>query len=787
MLGANLQAFHSLITCRCQLVPWFCFLPAAGPFSVFDSAPVFVKTTTSSQPAEPRRRWAWWQWLGLILVVLAVLVGILLLALDPWLRRKAEQEVAARTHGRYQLHISSLRTNLWHGVLEVQGIRLRTSTAVASKLPVLTLDVDRVRVSGVGLWQILRRQEVPVDSLLISVVRLKWGAWPTPEQAAEPLYTHLPTRVPGLRLGFLGLQRVQLAYQISQQDSIRFRQGNFSAQDILLSRAGAADTQRIGYAARIALQLAGLQARGAGHRLQVAHTRFSSQTQQLRADSVRISPLQPISNQQSRAARVALQLPQLVLTGLQAARLTRQQFQADTLRLSDPDVAVVAPRVPPPAMHHLLKTWLTQVSLQNLVVKRANVRVKGLALAPQAKNVSLQGKAIRIDAASAGNTARVLYARSWQLSTGPGSVAIDAPYYKLSYQGLKLNTARQQLTLTQTKMAPTMSLAALAQRKGHQVSHITVQVPIIRASGLDFAALQHQSVVHARKVVVQNPLLHLAGDGRYPISQKPSLVTPEKLKDLPFPLDIRLLQLQNGNLFFVYRALRSPQPARTSVTQLNGTIRNLNTLAGSRRAAQPAVVQASAWFQRRSFVRATAYVPLLQPNGRHRIVGSFGPAPFSILNSITESSRALRFSRGRVKQVDFAMVVDRQGVQGTMKAAYSDLKVAFLSLKGGEAHPTLVTKVGSKVANALVIRDNNPRQSNEALKPGTIQSKRNLRMSVFAIWQQGLVSGMLNSMGVPDKLAKKMSEATPAPETMPAIGKGGQPVESKRVSLEGSK
>jgi hypothetical protein len=753
---------------------------------VFDSAPVFLKNTPAPRPAEPRRRWAWWQWLGLILVVLAVLVGILLLALDPWLRRKAEQEVAARTHGRYQLHINTLHTNLWHGVLDVQGIRLRTRTAVASKLPVLTLDVGRVRVAGVGLWQLLRRQQVPIDSLLISAVRLKSAALPASEQAAAPLHTRLPTRVPGLRLGYLGLQRVQLAYQISQQDSIHLKRGDFSARDILLSRAGAADTQRIGYAAQLALQLVGLQARAAGHRVQVAHTRFTSQTQQLQVDSVRIIPLQPISNQQSRTARIALQLPQLVLTGLQAAQLARQQFQADTLRLMRPEVVVVAPRVSPAPLHQLLSA-LTRVSLQSLVVAGAKVQVKGLATAPQAKNVSLQGKAIRIDAASARNPARVLYACSWQLSTGPGSVAIDAPYYKLTYQGLTLNTAQQQLTINRTKLAPTMPLAAMARRKGHQVSHITVQVPVVRASGLDFAALQHQGVVRARKLVVQNPLLHLAGDGRYPISQKPSLVTPEKLKELPVPLDIRLLQLQKGNLFFVYRALRSPQPSRTSVTQLNGTIRNLNTVAGSGRAAQPAVVQASAWFQRRSFVRATAYVPLLQPNGRHRIVGTFGPAPFSILNSITESSRSLKFSSGRVKQVDFAMVVDRQGVEGTMKAAYSDLKVAFLSLKGGEAHSTLVTKVGSKVANALVIRDNNPRQSNEALKPGTIQSKRNLRMSVFAIWQQGLVSGMLNSMGVPDKLAKKMSEATPAPETMPAMGKGGQPVESKRVSLEGSK
>ncbi|WP_303311836.1 hypothetical protein [Hymenobacter sp. BT730] len=754
---------------------------------MFDSSPVLLKTAPTHQPEAPRSRWAWWQWLALALTTVAVLVAILLLALDPWLRRKAEQEVASRTHGRYQLHIRELRTDLWQGLLEMKGIQLRTRPAVASTLPTLTLDVGRVRVAGVDLWKLLRRQEVPVDSLIIDAVRLESATWPAPKPTAAPLYAHLPARVPGLRLRYVGVQRVKLAYQIAQQDSIRLQRGDFTAHDILISQAGAADTQRIGYAARVALQLAGVQARGAGHRLQIARTQFSSQTRELRVDSVRINPFQPISNQQSRSARLALQLPQLRLTGWRAARLFRQRFQADTLRLTHPEVAVVAPLVAPQALHQLLAPWLKQVSLQSLVVSAGKVRVAGLALAPQVEQLGLQGSDIQIDAASAQKASRVLYARAWQLSSGPGSVAIDAPFYKLRYQGLRLNTAQQRLSITQSKLAPTMSLAALSQRKGHQVSHITMQLPRVQATGLDFAALQHRGVLQVREVVLQRLLLHLAGDGRYPINPKPSLVTPENLRKLPLPLDIGLLKVQNGNLFFVFRALNSPKPSRTSITELNGTIRNINTLVGSRRAAQPAVAQASAWFQRRSFVRATAYVPLLQPNGRHWIKGSFGPAPFSILNSITESSRSLRFSRGSVQRVDFAMTVDQKGVQGTMKAAYSDLKVAFLSQKGGEAHSTLVTKVGSKVANALVIRDNNPRQAKEALKPGTIQSSRNPRVSVFAIWQQGLVSGMLNSIGVPGKLAKKMSEAIPAPETMPAIGKGGQPVESKRVTLESGK
>lgn len=51
---------------------------------------------------------------------------------------------------------------------------------------------------------------------------------------------------------------------------------------------------------------------------------------------------------------------------------------------------------------------------------------------------------------------------------------------------------------------------------------------------------------------------------------------------------------------------------------------------------------------------------------------------------------------------------------------------------------------------------NNPHPS-DRLVVGDMTSRHKLRFSVFTLWRQGLISGLLNSAGVPGKLTQKLS------------------------------
>ncbi|WP_460502956.1 hypothetical protein, partial [Hymenobacter agri] len=82
-----------------------------------------ASSASSVSPApvsKPRpRRWVWW-----LLGTVALLLAAVLVAqhwLDPWLRRKLEQQVSIQTHGQYRLQVGALHTSLWQRAIRLSG------------------------------------------------------------------------------------------------------------------------------------------------------------------------------------------------------------------------------------------------------------------------------------------------------------------------------------------------------------------------------------------------------------------------------------------------------------------------------------------------------------------------------------------------------------------------------------------------------------------------------------------------------------------------------------------
>lgn len=712
-----------------------------------------VISAPAALPAPPRRRWG--RWLLLLLLGLGLVIGVgLTFFLDPWLRRSLEQQVTESSHGRYQLRVARLRTSLWQGSTELSGVRLRTvaPSSDSVRLPAVRLALGQVRVSGVGLLALVRRREVPIDSIALTSLTLRLLALPR-GGSKRPLHEQLP--VPGIRLGVLALRHVRVAYGPGKQPTVRLGEGALVAHDIWLSAAGAADSARIGYAAAVAAQLRGAALRVPGHELKLVQAAFSSRRQRLQLDAVLVHPAQAISNTRSQAVRVSLALPRLVLAGVDAARLSRSRFRADTLRMQAPRLALTLPAQSPPTLVQLLRPYLRECRLNRLEVAGGQVRVAGLELAPAIADVQLFATSVQVLPRRPAAT-DVLYARAWQVRTGRATGTLDAPYYHVSWQQLRANTQTKQLQVVGALVMPTRSVEALARGKGHQAAHVTVRLPEIRFLGLDFAAAANREQLRATSLRVRNPRVSTRSDGRFPINPSYSVATPESLGRLPFGLSVGRLRVENATINMSYRAPRNPQPGLMSINRLGVELRNLSNDPRRMSAATPLTGEATGWLQNSCKGYLALRVNLLDPQGRHTLTGNFGPTPLTILNPMTVPTRGIALRSGQVQRIRFQMQLDRTAARGTLWGQYSNLKLQLLNQKG---EPGLLHRLETSVVNGIFIRDNNPRKPGQPLQPGTIRSARERRYSVFSLWRQGIVSGMLHSAGVPAPLAKKLSEA----------------------------
>ncbi|MDJ0366347.1 hypothetical protein QMK33_14400 [Hymenobacter sp. H14-R3] len=716
----------------------------------------FAPPAAGPRPVATRRgrlcRWLRW---GGLLVALGLLAGLAAtLWLDPWLRRTLEQQASQQSRGAYELRIGALRTHLWSRSLEMSQLQMQPAPhwrgPWPAALPRLHLTVGTARLSGLGVLALLHGGVVPVDSLVLADIALNVPAG-LPRQLLNDkklLYKKLPRRIAGLRLGLLALCRVGVRYADGPGTLAAVARADFLAHDVLLSAAGAADTQRTAYAAYLAGQLRGVAVRTGGGGAQLAHAQFAAG--RLALDSLRVLTAAKVPTR--------LWLPQLRLTGWQTAVLQHKKcFVADSLTLDKLLVQGPAPCAPSQPLHELLAPYLRRASLASLRVRHGTVRTVGPGLASVISNIMVQATALQVDAAAARDPRRVAYAHAWQVATGRIMAGYDAPFYRLAASGLRLDTRRQTLSLRGLAVQPTFSAAEQDRRKGEQSVHLVVRLPALHLRGLDFGRLARQRELVVRQLVAERPRVEIASDGRAPLPSQPSIFTPLAVRRLPLLVSIAEVRVQAANISLPYRSPRSPVVGHITLTNLSGALRNLSNDPRRMTAAHPLTGAATAALQGQCPMQLQLRIPLLDPLGRHQVTGTFGAAPFAILNPMIGPTRLFEFSSGQLRTMRFALHADLHQADGTMWAEYSGLHLRVLKSKGNELKTNLLAKIESGAANALFIRNNNPRASGK-LAPGRLRSNRDLHSAVFVLWRQALVSGLLNSAGVPQPLAQKLSE-----------------------------
>ncbi|MBC6607242.1 hypothetical protein H8B13_10470 [Hymenobacter sp. BT188] len=712
---------------------------------------------TEVQPEKKRRKWQLWL-LGATVVISVVVVA--LTKLDTWLHQTLEQQVTQASEGYYSLRIRELHTSLWNRSLTARGVQLRSSSRANEHLPPVRADVNLVRVQGIGLLSLLRKGVVPLNKLMVENIRLEVGKMPpSATRPSKALYERLPLQVKGIRLNHLFLVNVGGNYRPDQQPVFSLGRGDLEAHDILISAAGAADSQRLGYARRASFHLTYAHVVAKEYVGRVKALQFSTERQLLALDSVRVLAVKQNKERANNAARLTLSLPQVRLTGIQAYSLARKMVQADSLLLTSPDATLLASspttKTKTLPLHEQLAPWLNRCVLRHVSLSGGQFRLPNIAGAPVVQAVRLQATDVRIDSLGASDPARIFYARAWKVRTGPATAVVDAPFYRAHYEKLHLDTRTGIAQADGLTLIPTMGPAEFARRKRLSASRLTARLTKLRLVGLDCAALARNGILVAKALELHNPRLQLTGDENYPPSTDLSVVSPEQLRRLPIRVNLGTAKIINLSFQSSEIAKGSKIPVDFTITRLNANISPFTNIPDSRIAGL-SIGRVSGWLEGKCFMQGVFKFNFTDPQGRHSLVGSFGPTPFAILNPVSEPSARIRFERGQVEYIQCNFQFDRRGARGTVWTRYSDLKVSFIKRSRGPDKKNIFTRAESFLTNRLVVRGNNPRRPGQALEPGKVEIGRDLTHSVFWVWRMAMIEGLLSSVGVPDAFTDTM-------------------------------
>ena len=445
-----------------------------------------------------RAPWRWVRWvlgsLGLVLLLAVVALQFL----DPWLRRTLEKQVAEQTQGQYRLQVGELHTSLWQRAVRLQNVRLRPAAQVADTLPRVRLDVARLHVTGIGLLALLRKGVVPIDSVVLDSARIEvlaLAAKPT-KTADQPLHQRLPLQLKGLEIGYVGLLRTRASYLPQAPTAVQIERADLSARDLLISAAGAADTQRLAYAADWQLRVLRGQGRAAGHALAVAGLQLGTAEKLLLVDSLRIRPTgAPIASQ----PQVRLMLPRLRLTGLDAPGLRQRRFQADSLLLLGPQLTATLPGASTQDSKSGT-SFLRQFDLAHVAVQQGYMRLKGSAGEPTVRDIAVRGTGLHLDSTLVPGAGSILFARAWDVALGRSTATVAA--HAVALDSLRLSTKAGTFDLRAVRIRP----PAPGQGAAGGVK-VDLALPHLALTGFDAAALQQRQLFQAEDLLLEGAKL----------------------------------------------------------------------------------------------------------------------------------------------------------------------------------------------------------------------------------------------------------------------------------------
>jgi len=249
--------------------------------------------------------------LSTVAVVLSIIVAGLILTwcFSPILSKKVNQAVQKASDSLYHVDFAGANLNLLQGQIVLNQIKITFDSTIyrqqqqlhAAPSQVYQVQVKQVELNHVHLLDLWLRKKLIVGDIVLNAPEIRIVAKPDPEKAANPkdnrtLYERISKSLKLVQVGSIALSKIKLCYEnhaTAKPAITAFKELNIKATDLRIDSATQYDKQRFLFCRDLAVELHNYKGRTAQalYGYEVKSIRFSTQTQQLRIDSISLIPL----------------------------------------------------------------------------------------------------------------------------------------------------------------------------------------------------------------------------------------------------------------------------------------------------------------------------------------------------------------------------------------------------------------------------------------------------------------------------------------------------------------
>lgn len=273
--------------------------------------------------------------------------------------------------------------------------------------------------------------------------------------------------------------------------------------------------------------------------------------------------------------------------------------------------------------------------------------------------------------------------------------------------------------------------------------------------GFNFNKFFKESIVEVDTVKAKGLILETFLDKRKTenLQKRPQLIHAV-LSELGQPFHIEHVMIENGKIIIEERPDNAaPRSGSLFFSELNGTIQNLSNIPEKRGESNWLTLDAHAKLMGQGALNAVIRYDLVHPDGRFTMRGTLRNQPLTSLNNIIEPEAKASIRSGFVQRLDFNIAGNEYEGTGDLIARFDDLELQLLN-QDFQVDNNLWRKIGSFLANKLVIRDSNPSKKGK-LREGEVYFLRQPHKSIFNYWWQLIFSGLRSTITGEDQAKLK--------------------------------
>ncbi len=471
-------------------------------------------------------------------------------------------------------------------------------------------------------------------------------------------------------------------------------------------------------------------------------------TQNLILRELSLIPVETIDTVVQQIPQASLKIKRLVIKQLDVERLlNKKEIYAKELLLHQPSLEVG--EMPDKEMFQakkksdstnnkgLKKIVLDRFILENGFLSIQTPNKKDNEIFVPSVNLKLEGIHVNFDSISHKPDLGVSLATQMQIDSI--SFRLPGTYYKLFVNKSQILQQEQELKLTGVKLYPIRGLHAQAVGLRKQDDVFEIGLKSVKTYGLDLDDFLNGDGLYLRKLLLEEPKIHLMRDKRLPMDEDRRPKMPQQaIKSIKGNFGIDSIVLQNASL--VYTELMGEKPDTPSIN-----FDSLHTL----------ITGFASWDQatanRPALVAASSGVLLGEAQFESHIAwhftaensfdfhGRLGNMNARAVNVISETATGAVFRSGFIDSIIFKGLGNQDAASGMFEMRYHDLVVDVTQKRSNNPNKFL-----SLVAN-LILRRENPAEG-EGVRRVQMQTVRVPYKGFFNMYWKTIENGLLNTL-----------------------------------------